>query len=861
MVIAGPGNIRPVKIEEEMRSSYLDYAMSVIVSRALPDVRDGLKPVHRRILYAMHEMGVGPNSPYRKSARIVGEVMGKYHPHGDAPVYESLVRMAQHFSMRYPLVDGQGNFGSVDDDPPAAMRYTEARLARISQEMLVDIERETVAFTPNFDDSLQEPTVLPARLPSLLVNGATGIAVGMTTSVPPHNLREVCDATCHLIDHSEATVEELMAFIKGPDFPTAGIVRGMGGVREAYYTGRGRLTVEARYDIQEGRRGERQRIVITEIPYQVIKSALVEKIAQLAKDKVVQGIAEVRDESDREGLRVVVELSRGAQGEYVVNNLLKHTAMRSTFFVNMLALVDGQPRVVGLKSYLNHYIDFRRTVVRRRSEYDLKKAQERAHVLEGLRVALANLDAVVQLIRNARDVETARTGLMQQFGLTEVQAQAILDMQLRRLAALEREKIEEEYRELREKIAGLEALLADPQKVLAVVKEETQKLREDFGDDRRTEIVADEATDPTLEERTPHEDVVVTLSNRGYVKRIPFATYRLQHRGGKGSRGQETREGDAIRQLLLADTHDTLLFFTTRGRVYAQRCFHLQADTSKSTRGTPLINVINIPETDQVNAVVAVPSLSGSYYLALATRRGEVKRLNLSDLANIRSNGLNAMDLAGGDELVSARLCQESDDLIILTRMGQGVRFPVRQLTVRSRQAGGVRGIRLDKGDQVIAMDVVVRGAKLLLLTELGFGKLTPLERFRRQSRGGMGVRAFRIKDSTGPLAAAQVVVDAATDLIIGSLKAMVFRTRLDEISTQGRLAKGVSVVKLAPGDRVVSVACLNEQGNGSSTRAMAETSPVPQGDGRKTEQAIQLSLEEPPAEEEEEEAPEKDSE
>ena len=825
MVLANSGNVRIVRIEEEMRSAYLDYAMSVIVSRALPDVRDGLKPVHRRILYSMHEMGLRPTAAYKKSAAVVGEVMGKYHPHGDAPVYDSLVRMAQDFSMRYPLVRGQGNFGSVDDDPPAAMRYTEARLAPIAEEMLADIDRNTVNFVDNYDGSHQEPTVLPARLPNLLVNGSSGIAVGMTTSIPPHNLQEVCDALLHLIDHPEATIDELLAFIQGPDFPTAGIIMGREAMKVAYHTGRGRVIVRARATIEEmDKLGEREQIIVTELPYQVNKATLVAKIAMLAKEKRVDGISEVRDESDREGMRVVVELQRGAMGEQVLNNLYKHTSLQSAFHFNMLALVDGQPRVLNLKAIMHHYVEFRRTVVRRRAEHELGKARERAHILEGLRTALQNLDEVIALIRGSNDVESARQGLVTQFGLTEVQAQAILDMQLRRLAALERERIENEYQELQKRVGELEELLSSPAKVTVVVREETETHRKDYGNARRTEVWDEEALDFTKEELTPHADVAITLSDRGYMKRLPIEAYRLQHRGGKGVRGQETREGDAIQQLVVADTHDWLLFFTNRGRVYRERVFNVHQDTTRQTRGTPVQNLINIdPNVEQVNALVRVANLSVDQYIVMATRKGEIKRMHLSQYANIRSNGLAAFDLDEGDQMLVARLADPDMSVIMVTRNGKGVQFPLNEVTVRqTRGAGGVRGIRLVGDDEVIAMDVAKPNAYLLMLTEQGYGKRTAVSQFRTTGRNVQGVIALKINEKTGPMAAAAVTGPDVEEVMVGSSKAMVYRTSIDEIRRLGRVTQGVMIMnRLKEGDRVISISAFKEG-------AYQETSALP---------------------------------
>ena len=808
-MVTSSENIRPVRIEDEMRNSYLDYAMSVIVSRALPDVRDGLKPVQRRILYAMDDLGMRAGTPYRKSARLVGDVLGKYHPHGDTAVYDALVRMAQDFSLRYPLIDGQGNFGSVDDDPPAAMRYTEARLAAIAQEMLADIDRDTVDFGVNFDDSLREPLVLPARLPNLLINGASGIAVGMATSIPPHNLREVCDAIVHLIDHPEATVDDLIKFIHGPDFPTGGIIMGREGIHSAYSSGRGRVVVRARAAIEDMARGGRKQIVVTEIPYQVNKATLVEKIALLAKDKKVDGISDIRDESDRHGMRVVIELRREAQAEIVLNNLYKHTALQSAFSVNTLALVDGQPQVLPLKRILRHYIDFRRQVITRRAEFDLKKAQDRAHILEGLRVALNNLDAVINLIRQSADADAARQGLMQQFGLTQIQAQAILDMQLRRIAALERERIEEEYQGLLKTIAELQALLADPQKILAEIKTEIRKLRKDYGDDRRTEITGEEARSYTPEEQIQHQEMVVTITQRGYIKCMPASTYRAQHRGGKGITGMLPREADVLQHLLVADTHDTLMFFTNRGKAYSLRCFEIPPDTTRTTRGTPAVNLLSVSEGERINAVVVKTGIGEEGYILLATRMGEIKRMEFSALANIRSNGLIAMDIEDGDEVVSAWQAGEGDEVVMVSEMGMAARFPISDIRVSSRKSGGVRGMRLDPGDRVVSMDVVIPGAQLLVLSRNGFGKMTPIQAYRRTGRGVKGVKTLRVTDKTGPVAVAHLVVDV-TEVLLVSEKGTIERVLLSEISVQGRTTQGVTIMRLGADDYVATAASIN---------------------------------------------------
>ena len=832
------GTIRPVKIEDEMRSSYLDYAMSVIVARALPDVRDGLKPVHRRILYAMEEMGMRPGTPYRKSARIVGEVLGKYHPHGDTSVYDAMVRLAQNFSLRYPLVDGQGNFGSVDDDPPAAMRYTEARISRIAMEMLADIDRDTVDFTPNFDDSLTEPTVLPARLPNLLLSGSSGIAVGMATNIPPHNLTEVCDAVTCLIDDPEADTERLIQFVQGPDFPTSAVILGRDGIRAAYETGKGKVVVRAKTEIEESDRSGRWQIIVTEIPYQVNKAALVEKIATLAKEKKIDGISDIRDESDRQGMRVVVELRRDAQVQRVLNNLYKHTTLQTAFHINMLALVDGQPRIVSLKAMLQYYIDFRTEIVRRRAEFDIKKAQTRAHILEGLRIALQNLDAVIKLIRAAADADEARQGLMEQFGLDQEQAQAILDMQLRRISSLERQKIDEEYQSLTKTIAELQTLLGDPAKVLAVVKEETSKLKEDYGDARRTAISDEGPTDFTQEELIPHQEMVVTLSERGYIKCIPTTTYRLQHRGGKGVRGQTTREGDALRHIIVTDNHDLLLFFTNMGRVYKTKGYDLPPDTSRATRGMPLVQALNLKPDESVQAILSVPSLQEEGDLLLATRMGEIKRMALGALVNIRTTGINAMDMEPGDELVSVRLGLEEDDVIMVSGQGMSIRFPAAQVRRSSRASGGVRGMRLRDTDTVVAMDVVVPDGQLLVISQRGYGKPTTLDRYRLQARGGYGLKTFRITSKSGPVAMARVVKEGEEILII-SQRGQRIRSGLSEIRVLSRRTQGVSIFTLPEDDSVVSIASMERR-----TRTARDTRP--RAASGQPEDTVELSVEEP---------------
>ncbi len=806
------GTIRPISIEDEMRNSYLDYAMSVIVSRALPDARDGLKPVHRRILYAMNDMGLRHSSPHRKSARIVGEVLGKYHPHGDTSVYDAMVRMAQDFSMRYPLVDGQGNFGSVDNDPPAAMRYTEARLARIAEEMLVDIEKDTVDFMPNFDDSLKEPQVLPTQLPNLLLNGSSGIAVGMATNIPPHNLGEVCDAIGYLIDNPEATIDEVMGFIQGPDFPTAGIIMGREGIRNAYATGHGKIVVRARARIESIQRTDRQRIVVTELPFQTNKAYLIESIADLVKTKKVTGISDLRDESDRQGMRIVVELRKDTQAEQMLNNLYKYTAMQSSFFANMLALVDGQPRVVSLKEALQYYIDFRHEVITRRSRFELKEARARAHVLEGLKIALDNIDEIIATIRHSETAEAARQRLMTGFNLTQVQAQAILDMQLRRLANLERQKILEEYAEVLKRISYLEDLLANPRRILALVSDEVSRLKKNYADPRRTEISEQGVTRFREEDLIPHQRMVVPLSNRGYIKRVPARAYTPQHRGGKGIIGIVTREEDAVRLLAIADTHDLLFFFTNRGKVFSLKCYELPADSSRVARGQAVVNLFPIADRERVTAMVAVTEFSEDMFLLMATAQGEVKKTAVKNFASVRSTGIIAMNLEAGDEQIAACLASDKDDIILVTRQGQSIRFPVASLRTSSRTSGGVRAIRFAPGDRIVSMDTVRPEDYLLVVTSLGFGKLTPLAQYPRQQRAGSGVRTFRFVQKTGPLSAARVVA-ADEQVMIISAGGIVTRTPVKEkdrrkgITTQGRSTQGVRLMRVDPGDEVVAIA------------------------------------------------------
>ena len=807
-----PGE-QPVRIEDEMRTSYLTYAMSVIVARALPDVRDGLKPVQRRILYAMHDMGIRPGSQFRKSARIAGEVLGKFHPHGEGSVYDALVRLAQDFSMRYPLIAGQGNFGSVDGDPPAAMRYTEARLAAVSDELLADIDQNTVDFAPNFDDSLTEPTVLPARFPNMLVNGASGIAVGMATNIPPHNLGEVCDAIVHLIDHPEAATERLMRYVIGPDFPTGAIVRGRKGIVDTYTTGRGRIIMEAQAEIEEMPRSNREQIIVTELPYQVNKANLIQRIADLSREKKIDGITDVRDESDRRGMRIVIELRRDAQARIVLNNLFRQTALRSSFNSIMLALVDGQPQVLPLRRCLELFIRHRQEVIRRRSEYQLQRARDRDHIVQGLLLALERIDEVIEIIRGSADAEESRNNLIQRLDLSETQAQAILDMQLRRLATLERERLQKEHEDLLQKIAELEALLNDPDKILAEIKSETRQLKKSFSNARRTVIENEEVGEQTPESLIPQEDVIVTLSQRGYVKRVPPSTFRQQNRGGKGVRGMTTREGDAILDLLVVDTHSTLFFFTNRGRVYPLRAFQIPGDASRTSRGVLLSNLLPLQRGEQVQTMLLIENPKDEYPLLLATRTGQIKSLKTGELTNIRPSGLIVMNLTPDDELVSVAQVGEAKDAMMVTERGQAIRFAIDDLTPRSRTAGGVRGIRLVGDDKVVAMDVVSPNSHLLVVSQGGYGKMTATRNYSRKGRGGQGNLTFRMTEKSGPLAAARIVTDPENqEMLIISAKAQVVRISIDDVRETGRVAQGVILWKERESDDyVASIAVFQE--------------------------------------------------
>ncbi|MBN2502124.1 MAG: DNA gyrase subunit A, partial [Anaerolineales bacterium] len=759
------GKIEQVNIENEMRTAYLDYAMSVIVARALPDARDGLKPVHRRILYAMYDMGIRANTSHRKSARIVGEVLGKYHPHSDTAVYEAMARMAQDFSMRYPLVDGQGNFGSIGGDPPAAMRYTEARMSRIAEEMLVDINKNTVDFLDNFDASEQEPSVLPSRLPNLLLNGSSGIAVGMASNIPPHNLGELAAAIDYMIDHydnvDEITIEDLLNFVKGPDFPTGGIIVGTEGIRQMYSSGRGRLTVRGKARIEE-MSNNRYRIVIAEIPYQLNQTTLIERIAELARGGRLEGVSDLRDESDRNGMSIILELRRGAQPRTVLNRLYKYTPLQTTFGAQILALVDNEPRLLSLKRALQIFIEHRREVITRRTQYDLEKARARAHILEGLLIALANLDEVIKTIRESADVDTARERLMARFKLSELQAQAILDMQLRRLAALERQKIEDEYKEVTEEINYLEDLLAHPKKILAVIKEDLSELNEKYGDERRTIIDLEASGELSEEDLVKPEAVLISITGRGYVKRVAAKSYRAQGRGGRGVKGHTTKDEDEVMMLIPANSLDTILFFSNRGKVYSERAYNIP-DADRTARGTPIINILGIDGNETITAAVRVVDFKDAANCAMATRKGIIKRVELSEFESVRPSGLIAMNLDEDDMLGWARLTTGEDHIILVTEKGQAVRFPEEQVRTMGRQARGVKGISIKADDLLTSMEVVEPGGDLLIVTTKGYGKRTPLEKYPAKSRGTKGVRTIDAKavPIVGRICSARVVQES----------------------------------------------------------------------------------------------------
>ncbi len=803
------GNIKAVSIVDQMTGAYLDYSMSVIVSRALPDVRDGLKPVHRRVLYAMDQMGLQSTKQFRKCAGTVGEVLKSYHPHGDVAVYDSLVRMAQPWAMRYPLVLGQGNFGSQDDDPPAAMRYTEAKMAAIADELLRDIDKDTVDFKPNYDNQTQEPTVLPARLPNLLINGSTGIAVGMATNIPPHNLIEVCSGITYLIEHPEATTEELSRIVRGPDFPTGGIIQGREGIRNMYASGRGRIVVRARTHFEEGERG-RVSIIVTELPYQINKADLVKKIAELARDRKIDGISEVRDESDRKGMRMLVELKRDANPDSVLNSLFKYTAMQSAFNANMLALVDAQPRTLTLKAFLQYYINHREVVITRRTRYELAKAEARKHILEGLIMALDNLDAIIATIRQAQVPEAElNIKLQQQFGFSEVQAKAILDMRLARLSALERSKVEEELKDALKNISYYQMLLSDIGEIRKLIKADLRELQEKYGDARRSDIGDAEAGEFLAEDLIPNEEVVVTLTEKGYIKRLPSSTYRAQRRGGKGITGMATREDDTVRHLLVAHSHDGLLFFTDRGRVFQLKVHELPG-VSRTAKGEHLINLIAIEQRERVTAIVYVPKGVSRDFMIVATKKGEIKKTAMDEFEVVRRNGLIAMDLEEDDELIGAKLAHANDDVLMITAQGKAIRFTVAELRSASRTSGGVRGIRLAEDDTVVSLNLTPKDSQLLVVTEHGYGKRTPIDDYPVQSRGGGGVITLKVTEKTGAVATARVISDHDNDLMLISASGIVIRTDVSTVRIAGRATQGVMLMNLSDGDTVVAVATTN---------------------------------------------------
>ena len=799
-------NIINVDLNKEMKKSYIDYSMSVIVGRALPDVRDGLKPVHRRILYTMYEAGLTPDKPYKKCAATVGDVLGKYHPHGDAAVYDSLVRMAQDFSLRYPMVDGHGNFGSVDGDPPAAYRYTEAKMSKLSLEMLTDIEKDTVDFIPNYDENLKEPVVLPSRFPSLLVNGSSGIAVGMATNIPPHNLTEVINGIVAVIDNPEIDTDELLSYIKGPDFPTAGIIMGLGGIRSAYTTGRGKIIMRARTEIEQMAH-DKERIVVTELPYQVNKARLIEKIAELVKDKRVDGISDIRDESDREGMRMVIELKRDANASVILNQLYKFTQLQDTFSINMLALVDNQPKTLSLREMLDHYIRFQESVIVRRSKYDLKKAEARAHILDGLRIALDNIDEIISIIRSSYN--DAKANLMERFSFSDVQAQAILDMRLARLQGLEREKIDNEYAELMKQIEYLNQVLSDEHLVLDIVKNELIAIRDKYGDERRSEITA-YADEINIEDLIDEEEVVITLTHFGYVKRLPVDTYKSQRRGGRGVTGITTREEDFVEKLFVTSTHNHILFFSSKGKMYRLKAYEIP-EAGRQAKGTAIVNLLQLDSDEKITAAITLREFEEGKYLFFGTKHGVVKKSDLLMYNTARKGGLAAIVLDEDDELINVRLSDGNDDIILSTFGGMCIRFNEADVRPMGRVSRGVRGIKLSDGDYVVGISAASEGDDLLVVTENGFGKKTPLTEYKTQTRGGKGVTTYRISDATGNIAGITVVSES-DDIMLITSEGVVIRMKTREISRIGRLTKGVRLMRLDDNVSVVSIARTDEE-------------------------------------------------
>ena len=804
-----PETITPINIDDEMKSSYLDYAMSVIIGRALPDVRDGLKPVHRRVLFAMHETGNVSNKPYKKSARIVGDVMGKYHPHGDQAIYDTIVRMAQEFSLRHPLVDGQGNFGSIDGDSAAAMRYTEIRMEEITSELLRDLDKDTVQFTPNYDDSLQEPSVLPASFPQLLVNGSSGIAVGMATNIPPHNLNEVIDSAVHVIDNPDCTIEDLMELVLGPDFPTRGIIQGRSGIRAAYKTGRGIIRIRGRAEIETMEKGDRERIIINELPFQVNKARLVEKIAELVRDKRLEGISDLRDESDRDGLRVVVELKKGIMGQVVLNSLYKNTQLQDTFGVILLALVNQQPKVLNLKEFLYHFILFRKEVVTRRTEYDLKKAREKEHVLEGLAIALDNLDAVVQLIRKAADPASARDGLMAEFELSEIQAKAILEMRLQRLTGLERQKIIEDLEETRKRIKEFLNILAHEEVKLNIIKEELVEIKNKYGNERRTEIAETEEGDIDIEDLIADEDAVVVYTRSGYIKRQTVDNYRAQRRGGKGIRGMNLKEEDVVEKLFIASTLSHLLVFTSIGKIHWLRVFSIP-DVSRIAKGKSIANLLRLQPGEFIASILSVREFEEDKFVMVATERGIVKKTSLMAYSKPRQGGIIGLTIDKGDRVIGAELCDGESDILLATEKGFSIRFSEKEVRPIGRTGRGVRGIRLKKEDRVVGAEIVQPGNKFLTVTSKGYGKRTRMEEYPVQGRGGLGVMTIRCNEKTGTVVGVQQVEETDQLLVITS-NGNIVRMRVNEISVIGRNTQGVRLVGIGEGNHVVSIEKLVE--------------------------------------------------
>ena len=799
----------PVYIEDEMRQSFMAYAMSVIISRALPDVRDGLKPVHRRVLYAMYDMGNTWDKPYKKSARLVGDIMGKYHPHGDTAIYDTIVRMAQDFNMRYPSIDGQGNFGSIDGDSPAAMRYTEIRMARLAEEILADIEKETVDFIPNYDDTLKEPAVLPSRIPNLLVNGAAGIAVGMATNIPPHNLGEVIDGLIAMVQNPDITIKQLMKHIPGPDFPTGGFIHGKEPIVQAYSEGKGIIQMRGKAFTETIKRTGKEQIVISEIPFMVNKKRLIEQIAELVNEKKIEGIGDIRDESDREGMRIVIELKRDSVPDIILNQIYKHTALQDSFGVNMLAIVEGKPKLLNLKEALKAFLDHRREVVTRRTAYDLRKAEERLHILEGYRIALDNLDAVIKLIRNSADPKVAKEGLMSNFGLSDIQAQAILDLRLQRLTGLERDKIMEEHRETGELIGKLGAILADEKEIYKIIVEELNKIKEQYGDERRTQIVA-RSEDISIEDLMVDEDMAVTISHEGYIKRNPVTLYRAQRRGGKGKIGTTTKEEDFVEDLFIASMHSCILFFTTIGKVYWIKVHELP-QASRAAKGKPIVNLLNLEPGERVSAFLSVREFVDGRYVIFATKKGLIKKTDLMSYSNPRSSGIRAIGLEDGDELIGVKLTDGQQEIILSTLDGQSIRFKEEQVRPTGRGTYGVVAMRLDEGDAVVSMEMLSHGANILTVSENGYGKRTEMDEYRLQSRGGKGIITMKATDKTGRVVGGQQVTED-DQLMLVTNKGKIIRLRIKDIRVIGRNTQGVRLIDLEEGERVVSLARLAEK-------------------------------------------------